>query len=268
VGWRRLVFWRPFWIPEGAGDMPTFGSLFAGIGGIDLGLERAGWECRFQVEWDPYCQHVLAHHWPDVPRYGDITAVDWSGVERVDLLAGGFPCQPVSSAGQQAAQDDARWLWPEFLRAIRALRPRYVLVENVPGLLAVNNGSAFSDVLGDLAASGYDAEWDCIPASAVGAPHRRDRVWLVAYPSEGMRHRVSVFSGWDAQGTHQEFQRIRAIIRSRRARNGPPADFRRLHTTDGLSSRLDSLAALGNAVVPQVVEVIGRQLIQAIEAVA
>ena len=98
---------------------PTFGSLFAGIGGIDLGLERAGWECRFQVEWDEYCQHVLAHHWPDIPRYG-----------------GGFPCQPFSVAGRRKGTADDRWLWPAFLGAIGALRPRYVLVENVPGLLA------------------------------------------------------------------------------------------------------------------------------------
>jgi len=185
--------------------MPTFGSLFAGVGGIDLGLERAGWECRWQVEWDPFCQHVLAHHWPDVPRYGDITAVDWSGVERVDLLAGGFPCQPFSAAGRQAAQADPRWLWPEFRRAIRALRPALVLVENVPGLLAVNDGTAFGDVLGDLAESGYDAEWDCLPASAFGALHERDRVWLVAYPQSDRRPiRWEWDEGRDAHSTSGE----------------------------------------------------------------
>ena len=157
--------------------MPTFGSLFAGIGGIDLGLERAGWKCRWQVEWDAYCQHVLAHHWPDVPRYGDITAVDWSAVEQVDLIAGGFPCQPISDAGLRLAQADERWLWPEFARAVRALRPKLVLVENVAALL----GRGLGDVLGDLSALGYDAEWDCLPAYTVGAPHERDRLWLVAY---------------------------------------------------------------------------------------
>jgi len=172
--------------------MPTFGSLFAGIGGIDLGLERAGWTGRWQVEWDPFCQHVLAHHWPDVPRYGDITTVDWSAVEPVDLIAGGFPCQPVSIAGKQAGQDDDRWLWPEFVRAIRALRPRFVLVENVRNLLAVNDGGPFGEVLGDLAALGYDAEWDCIPAAAVGAPHLRDRIWVVGHRRElGSPERVS-----------------------------------------------------------------------------
>jgi DNA (cytosine-5)-methyltransferase 1 len=186
-------------------DRPTFGSLFAGIGGIDLGLERAGWRGRWQVEWDPFCQRVLAKHWPDIPRYGDIATVDWSGVERVDLLAGGFPCQPVSGAGKRKAQSDERWLWPEFLRAIRALRPSLILVENVTNLLAINGGSAFGEVVGDLAASGYDAEWDCIPAAAVGAPHDRDRIWIVAYPnSEPVRNRAGDMGGPQSPGAREE----------------------------------------------------------------
>jgi DNA (cytosine-5)-methyltransferase 1 len=250
-------------------DRPTFGSLFAGIGGIDLGLERAGWECRFQVEWDEYCQHVLAHHWPDVPRYGDITAVDWSGVERVDLLAGGFPCQPVSAAGSQRAQEDERWLWPEFARAIRALRPRYVLVENVVNLLAVNDGTAFGDVVGDLASSGYDAEWDCLPAAAFGAPHERDRLWLVAYPAgerpQAVHDQPSVFrqqagATWivgPTNGTHVDGRGTNG--------RGPvwatePA-LRRVD--DGFPRQLDRVHALGNAVVPQVVEYIGRRILEA-----
>jgi DNA (cytosine-5)-methyltransferase 1 len=166
-------------------ERPTFGSLFAGIGGIDLGLERAGWRGRWQVEYEPFCQRVLAKHWPDVTRYGDIHDVDWDTVERVDLVAGGFPCQPISTAGRQRAQEDARWLWPEFARCLRALRPRYVLVENVANLLGVNDGSAFGEVLGDLATLGYDAEWDCIPAYSVGAPHIRDRLWIVGTEQSG-----------------------------------------------------------------------------------
>ncbi len=158
-------------------ERPTFGSLFAGIGGIDLGLERAGWRGRWQVEYEPFCQRVLAKHWPDVTRYGDIHDVDWCEVEPVDLIAGGFPCQPVSVAGKRLGQDDVRWLWPEFARAIRALRPRYVLVENVPGLLVRGMG----DVLGDLADLGYDADWDRVAASDVGAAHRRQRIWIVAH---------------------------------------------------------------------------------------
>ena len=139
---------------------------------------------RWFVEKDAHCRNVLARHWPDVPIYGDITAVNWSEVESVDILVGGFPCQPISIAGRGGAQEDDRWLWPSFADAIRHLRPRYVLVENVRNLLAVNGGTAFSEILGDLATGGYDAEWDCIPAVAVGAPHERDRLWLVAYRPE------------------------------------------------------------------------------------
>lgn len=157
----------------------TVGSLFSGIGGIDLGLERAGMKVRWQVEIDPWCTRVLAKHWPDVERFADVREVGSHNLAPVDVIAGGFPCQPVSFAGKGLAQDDPRWLWPEFARVIRELRPRYALMENVPGLLA----RGFGDVLRDLAESGYDAEWDCIPAAAVGAPHRRDRVWVVAYPA-------------------------------------------------------------------------------------
>jgi DNA (cytosine-5)-methyltransferase 1 len=158
-------------------------SLFSGIGGLDLGLERAGMTVVAQVDSDPFCRKVLTKHWPDVERHDDVrTTVDWwqsKPQPRVDVVAGGFPCQPVSVAGRGLAQDDPRWLWPEFARILRDLRPRYAILENVPGLL----GRGAGDVLGDLAALGYDTEWDCIPAAAVGAPHIRDRWFCVAYPS-------------------------------------------------------------------------------------
>ena len=158
----------------------TVGSLFSGIGGLDLGLERAGWAVRWQIESDPFCQRVLAKHWPEVRRYGDIHAVAIDTLEPVALICGGFPCQPVSVAGKRRAQADERWLWPEFARILRALRPRLVLVENVPGLLIRGLG----DVLGDLAALGYDAEWDGIPAAAAGAPHLRWRIFIVGHRRE------------------------------------------------------------------------------------
>jgi DNA (cytosine-5)-methyltransferase 1 len=322
--------------------VPTFGSLFAGIGGVDLGLERAGWECRWQVEIDPFCRHVLEHHWPDVPRYGDIRELEWSGVERVDLLAGGFPCQPFSVAGQRRGKDDERWLWPEFAGAVRALRPRHVLVENVPGLLAGHGG--MGDVLGDLAQLGYDAEWDSVPAAAVGAPHLRYRVWIVAHADdvgglgfgglfdgfrsafrhdadrrgreapladaerEGLQGSTGSWfagAGWtsnnDGAGLEgRQLQRQRADQRpvgpsgvadaQRRGRGRRTPETRRdterraavvgsgatsgwsdywLTEPDvgrvahGVPSRVDRLRALGNAVVPQVVEVIGRRLLEA-----
>jgi DNA (cytosine-5)-methyltransferase 1 len=160
----------------------TVGSLFAGIGGFDLGLERTGgFEIKFQCEIDPYCQRVLAKHWPDVKRYGDIREL--RDVERVDVLCGGFPCQPVSLAGDRLGQEDERWMWPEFARVIRMVRPRYVLVENTPGLLTLGMG----DVLGGLSTSGYDAEWGIVSASDVGAPHLRERVWIVAYDASDLR---------------------------------------------------------------------------------
>jgi len=170
----------------------TFGSLFAGIGGIDLGLERAGMRCLWQVECDPYCLRVLAKHWPDVRRWDEVRTFPpdetW---EAPDLICGGFPCQDLSYAGKGAGIEGARsGLWSEFARIIRHLRPRFVLVENVPALL----GRGLGRVLGDLAEGGYDAEWDCLPAASIGAPHRRDRVFVVAYAADSLRwtHRRDV----------------------------------------------------------------------------
>lgn len=156
----------------------TVGSLFSGIGGIDLGLERAGMRVVWHSEIDLYASRVLAKHWPTVPNLGDITKIDFTTVEPVDVLAGGFPCQDISVAGKGAGIDGERsGLWREYARAIRDLRPRYVLVENVPALL----GRGLCRVLGNLAPLGYDAQWDCISAADVGAPHIRNRVWIVAH---------------------------------------------------------------------------------------
>lgn len=164
-------------VAEMEDDPMRVGSLFSGIGGMDLGLERAGMEIAWQVEIDPWCQRVLAKHWPDVPCFGDVKELNANGLPPVDVLAGGFPCQPVSNAGKGKAQEDERWLWPEFARIIRAVRPRFVFVENVPGL--TNRGLDL--VLGSLAALGFDAEWTSLSAAAFGAPHIRDRIVIVAH---------------------------------------------------------------------------------------
>ena len=153
------------------GDVPlidslTVGSLFSGIGGLDLGLERAGMRVIWQSEIDPYASRVLAKHWPTVPNLGDITKVDWDHVERPDLVCGGYPCQPFSLAGTRQGESDPRHLWPHMRDAIRRLRPRWALLENVPGHLSLG----FGRVLGDLADFGYDCEWDCIPAAACRCP--------------------------------------------------------------------------------------------------
>ncbi len=234
----------------------TFGSLFSGIGGFDLGLERAGMECRWQVEIDPFCQKVLAKHWPDVPRYGDIKTIDFTEVEPVDLICGGFPCQPVSLAGQRRGQDDERWLWPDFARAIRMVRPRYALMENVPGLLGLGMG----DVLGDLSELGYDAEWSVISACSMGAPHTRERVFIMAYPN----------SLYGEEGLwSQSERRARAIQQVSRTKSAcadwstrmadPSALYRGAH---GVSDRLERCEVLGNAIVPQVAEWIGRRIVE------
>lgn len=171
----------------------SVGSLFSGIGGIDRGLERAGMVTRWFVEIERFAREVLAKEYPGRPIYGDIREIDWSEVEPVDLIAGGFPCQPISTAGQRRVQADDRWLWPEFARAVRALRPRYVLVENVAALLwpwrdkdgcGLWHPAPIEEVTADLAALGYVGEWDCLPAYTVGAPHERDRVWIVAHADE------------------------------------------------------------------------------------
>jgi len=158
----------------------TVGSLFSGIGGIDLGLERAGMTVKWHSEIDPYACRVLKKHWPDVPNLGNIKEIDWATIEPVDVIAGGYPCQPFSTAGKRQGDKDERHLWPYFLRAISELRPRFALLENVRGHLTMG----FDRVLGDLAEIGYDAEWQIVSAASVGAPHRRDRIICVAYPSE------------------------------------------------------------------------------------
>jgi DNA (cytosine-5)-methyltransferase 1 len=285
---------------------PTALSLFSGIGGLDLGLQRAGWRIVGQVENDPYCIRVLAKHWPDVPRWGDIREVDTDDLPQADLIAGGFPCQPVSAAGKRLGQDDPRWLWPEAGRLVRGLRPRWVLLENVPGLLARGMG----DVLGELAASGYDAEWDCIPAAAVGAPHQRDRVWVVAYPNDGepdqRQGKVRPADEWcttgrpelraarcstnghpghvaDSDGTSRRV--AAAVFAGTRLTSLPRPGQTRPGRRDGLDdpwaaepdvgrvahgvpARLDRLRGLGNAVVPQVAELIGRRILDAWQGAA
>lgn len=168
------------------------GSLFSGIGGFELAAEWMGWHNTFHCEFNEFGSKVLSHYWPESKHYGDITKSDFSEFrDTIDILTGGFPCQPYSSAGKRKGKDDARHLWPEMLRVIREVRPRYIVGENVYGLVTWNGGLVFDEVCTDLEAEGY-AVWPIvIPAAAVGAPHRRDRVWFVAY-SENSGHRGRV----------------------------------------------------------------------------
>ena len=198
------------------------GSLFAGIGGFDLGLARAGFEISWQVELDPYCRSVLARHFPEAQRFEDVREVGAKDLAPVDLISGGFPCQDLSAAGRGAGIDGARsGLWAEFARLVRELRPGYVLVENVPALLTGKgkrwDRAPVGRVLGDLAEAGYDAEWASLSAREFGAPHLRRRVWIVAYPARDAE------AGPAAQ-PRSERQRARPSCASGRARELPDAD--------------------------------------------
>jgi DNA (cytosine-5)-methyltransferase 1 len=172
-------------------DQLTVGSLFSGIGGLDLGLERAGMRVIWQSEIDPYACRVLAKHWPEVPNHGDIKRINWTDVVRPDVICGGYPCQPFSTAGKRAGEDDPRHLWPWVREAIRLLRPRYAILENVRGHLSLGG----TRVLSEITALGYDAEWTIVSAASVGANHRRDRIFIVAYPNRQNEPDVSVNGG-------------------------------------------------------------------------
>lgn len=305
------------------------GSLFSGIGGLELGLEWAGvGETQFQVEIDDYCRAVLAKHWPAVARFADIRTVGAHNLPPVDVLCGGFPCQDISNAGKRAGITGARsGLWAEFARIIRELRPRYVVVENVGALLV----RGLDTVLGDLAAAGYDAEWDVLSAADVGAPHLRRRVFLIAWradtavrgvegeqlPSErwqfvadpnGMgtpvadagrpERRPRIAAGDNSNGTDAGRQETPSRVGKccqaladaagsnslgerlegqREGRAAPrstdrPGDGRDSawwstepdvgRVAHGVRARVDRLRALGNAVVPQCAEVVGRRLLE------
>lgn len=233
----------------------TFGSLFAGIGGFDLGFERAGMQCKWQCEIDPYCQRVLAKHWPDVRRWDDVRTfppshpADW----RVDVICGGFPCQDVSTVGPKAGINGSRsGLWGEFQRIIRVVRPAIVVVENVPGLLDRGMGR----VLGDLAAIGFDAEWSVLSACAMGFPHTRERVFIVGYPAKESARNI---------GGHRAPRRRMQVSgkRSGDARFSWSDQPGVQRTAYGVPRGMDRTGAVGNAVVPQVAEWIGRRIVEA-----
>ena len=160
----------------------THGSLFSGIGGFDLAAEWMGWENKFHCEWNTFGQKVLKHYWPDAELFTDITKSDFKKYhETIDIISGGFPCQPYSAAGKRLGKEDDRHLWPQMLRAIREIQPRWIVGENVFGLVNWSGGLVFHEVQADLEAAGYEVFPYVLPAVSVNAPHRRDRVWFVAY---------------------------------------------------------------------------------------
>ena len=163
----------------------THGSLFSGIGGFDLAAEWMGWENKFHCEWNEFGQKVLHYYWPNAELFTDITKSDFTKyANQIDVLTGGFPCQPYSTAGKRLGKEDDRHLWPEMLRAIREIKPSWVVGENVYGLVNWNGGLVFHEVQSDLEAEGYEVFPVLLPAAAVNAPHRRDRIWFIAYSEQ------------------------------------------------------------------------------------
>lgn len=245
-----------------------FISLFAGIGGLDLGLERAGMECVAQVEIDDFCQKVLAKNFPNVPKFKDVRDVGKHNLPAADLICGGFPCQDVSLAGERAGLEGKRsTLWSEFHRIVCEIQPRWVVIENVFGLLSSDDGEFFTKIFRELSSSGYDAEWRVVSASDLGAPHQRERLFIVAYsngsaqPPEADEWQEYVGNDWGSvwdvattgNRTNPEWQTHWQEVASQLCR-----------MDDGLSAGLDKprLKALGNAVVPQVAEFIGSCIMQ------
>jgi len=158
------------------------GSLFSGIGGFDLAAEWMGWNNKFHCEWNEFGQQILNYYWPEAESYGDITKTDftvWNG--KIDILTGGFPCQPYSQAGKRRGKEDERHLWPEMLRAIKEIEPRWIVGENVYGIVNWSDGMVFEEVQDELENEGYTVQPYILPAAGVNAPHQRYRVWFVAY---------------------------------------------------------------------------------------
>lgn len=230
----------------------THASLFSGIGGFDLAAQWMGWENVFQVEIDDFCQKVLAKNFPNVTRYGDIKQFDGTKYRgAIDILSGGFPCQPFSTAGSRKGTQDDRYLWPEMLRVIAEIHPSYIVGENVGGLVNWSNGLVFDEVQTSLEAQVYEVQSFILPACAVQAPHRRDRVWIIAHSLQGIpqtepcesnqenrlhRERTSDFTCRHLSVKWDDLKRDSGV-----SRNG-----------NGVSNWVDRISGLGNAIVPQV----------------
>lgn len=246
-------------------------SLFSGIGGLDLAAEWAGFTTVGFVEMDSFCQKVLRKHWPNVPIISDVREVTKKrlkdeGISGIKIISGGFPCQPVSHAGKRSGKADNRYLWPEMLRVIREVKPTYVVGENVYGLVTHKGGSILENIYTDLEAEGYEVAPPFVfPAAAIGALHRRDRVWICAhsgYNDRSTKQRVKQ-TKWP-KVTHRS---MLPIVPNLDEAPCPVVEIHSTYTREssfdreverdvcgmsyGVSRRVDRLRALGNAVVPQ-----------------
>ena len=246
--------------------------LFSGIGGFSLGLERTGgFETVAFCEIEEFPRKVLRKHWPEVPIYNDVRTLTADVLARdgiaVDVITGGFPCQDLSSAGRRAGLGEGTrsGLYAEVFRLACDIRPKFIILENVAGLLSgpsQQRGQWFGRILGDLASIGYDAEWENIPASALGAPHRRERVWIVAYPQREGRQGLVTHNGISGRAGSTFAVPFDGSIAGwcRMAERRVP-----LRNGDGVSLALDRarLKSAGNAVVPQIPELIGHAILKA-----
>lgn len=248
------------------------GSLFSGGGGFDLAAEKAGWENVFHCEWNPFCTRILKHYWPRASSYSDIrtfNAKEYYG--KIDVLSGGFPCQPFSAAGKRKGTEDERYLWPEMLRVIRECSPNWVVGENVYGIVDWNEGLVFEQVHLDLEKEGYEVQAFVLPAAGVEAPHRRYRVWFV-----GRKRNTSECNAeYSTSGNDTNESRCAKVATPKAIKVPTEFTTRTSHKTwanwptqppfysgdDGFSSRLDgvtfpkwrneSIKLFGNAIVPQ-----------------
>lgn len=270
--------------------------LFSGIGGFSLGLERTGgFETVAFCEIEEFPRRVLAKHWPEVPCYHDVRTLTADALRRdgiaVDVITGGFPCQDHSLAGKKAGIGGERsGLWSEYLRLIRELRPEFAIVENVTNLLngpSDQRGGWAGKVFGDLASIGYDAEWHCIPLGRFGAPHERDRVWIVAYPCEAgleghwltgwLQSEISKFDEFDAFANASKVERLHGMVKRRLSalpggmpdgpawagQQWPETESLLCRVDDGIPDRVGRTGACGNAVGPIVPELIGHAILRA-----
>ena len=271
--------------------------LFSGIGGFSLGLERAGFETVAFCEIDEYCQKVIKKHWSDIIIYKDVKEITkqkfkTDGIESPEVITGGFPCQPFSVAGRRKGTSDNRYLWPEMFRIIKEFKPRWVIGENVRGITSIQDGMVFENVCTDLEGEGYEVRAFNIPAASVGAPHKRERIWIVANSRRSIRGEQSA---WDKEssrsGTHEktEWSCNTSKIRGSSERTKTMANASTGRRTsqekqistrgdsfehqswweaepnvgrvaDGLPGRIYRLRALGNSIVPQIAEEIGRAI--------
>lgn len=237
--------------------MITLGSLFSGIGGFELGLERAipGLETIWQVEQEKFCKKVLNKHWPNAEIFDDVKTVGKHNLKPVDIICGGFPCQDISTAGKQGGiYAEKSGLWWEFHRIISELQPRIAVMENVPNLLTLG----LPEVLGSLSKIGYNAEWCIVSASQFGAPHLRRRIFIIAYSSSKQsRSKKSISAGGISSNVQDTGKAPYGSTYWEKAQ--APSSI--CYLDDGIPDRLAKLRSLGNAIVPQCSEWIGKQIL-------